>query len=143
MTDTETATVNSGALTDAQKQATTALESAVRSKLGLAGKSWASMSDDEQGKYALAFAYGIAQNPDKFSPIQVAQANKRLGSGWPPAPEYTFTDALSDFGNEYYSQVAGLGSGFTSWTKWIVAGGIVFALIYFGPEIKKLAKPSE
>jgi len=72
----------------------------------------------------------VAENPDQFTPEQVAQANKivRPDGSTPfddPLAAYGITDALKDFGEETLNQAGKFGSG----VKTAVYVGIVGALI--------------
>jgi hypothetical protein len=97
--------------------------------------------EQRQKLTAELFRY-VAENPDEFTPEQVAQANKIVRpdgstSFDDPLSTYGVGDALGDFSDEVINQAGQFGSGVKKAIYVGIAGALIIGSIYAIQKLKK------
>lgn len=100
------------------------------------------LSPQNQQKLTAELFRVVVENPDDFTASQVAQANRIVRpdgstSFDDPLSEYTFSDALKDFGEETLNQASGFGKGVKTAVYVGVAGALIIGALYVAKEYSK------
>jgi hypothetical protein len=99
------------------------------------------LTPEQQQKLTAELFRYIVENPDEFTPAQVAQANKIVRpdgstSFDDPLSSYGAADALGDFGDEVINQAGKFGSGVKTAIYIGIAGALIVGGLYIADKLK-------